>query len=105
MRLFGGEKRFLRYHNNKIRGGEKEDEERNLFDASRLKALSREAQELSYTGLKGTGVKRFFRTLVENKYNPVNVPIPDEYTKLRQLYHNWYYQRYISKQHARGLLP
>ncbi|KAG6948351.1 hypothetical protein JG687_00015527 [Phytophthora cactorum] len=100
----GGEKRFLRDHNNKIRGGEKEDEERNIFEASRLNALSREAKELSYTELKGTGVKRFFKTLAIN-YNPVNVPIPNEYTKLRQLYNGWYYYRYIPKQQALGLLP
>ncbi|OWY97030.1 RxLR effector protein, partial [Phytophthora megakarya] len=65
-----GEKRFLRYNDN-------EDEDRNLFDASKLKALTREADGLRYTELKGTGVKRFFKTLT-SKYNPVNVPIPDE---------------------------
>ncbi|KAG6957141.1 hypothetical protein JG688_00011079 [Phytophthora aleatoria] len=75
-----GEKRFLRYHNNELRGDEieDEDEERGLFDASRLKALTREANGLSYEQLKGTGVKRYFKTLTK-KYNPANVPIPMEY--------------------------
>ncbi|POM81240.1 Hypothetical protein PHPALM_820 [Phytophthora palmivora] len=57
----GGEKRFLRYHNNEFRGDEieYEGEERGLFDAKSLKALTREADGLTYTELKGTGVKRF----------------------------------------------
>ncbi|OWY98169.1 RxLR effector protein [Phytophthora megakarya] len=87
----GGDKRFLRYHDN-------DDEERGkgLFDASRLEALMREADGLGYTQLQGTGVKRFFKTLT-SKYNPVNVPIPDEYSTLRTLYHSWYYNHYVPK--------
>ncbi|POM62875.1 putative RxLR effector [Phytophthora palmivora] len=100
----GGEKRFLRYRNNEVLGDEieDEDEERGLFDAKSLKALTREADSLTYTELKGTGVKRFFNSL-KKSYNPVNVPIPEEYTKLRTLYHSWYYHHYIPKLQRRGL--
>ncbi|GMF60854.1 unnamed protein product [Phytophthora fragariaefolia] len=96
-------KRFLRYHSNELRGDdiededEDEDEDRGLFDASKLKALAREADGLHYTELKGTGVKRFFKTLTSNNYNPVNVPIPHDYQTLRTLYHSWYYSHYIPK--------
>ncbi|POM72767.1 Hypothetical protein PHPALM_10468 [Phytophthora palmivora] len=103
-----GEKRFLRYHNNELRDDEiededkVEDEERGLFDPKSLNALTREADNLTASTLKGTGVKRFFKTLTNN-YNPVNVPIPEEYTKLRTLYRSWYYNHYIPKLQAREL--
>ncbi|KAF1790047.1 hypothetical protein GQ600_23162 [Phytophthora cactorum] len=101
----GGEKRFLRYHNNELRDKDKdedEDEERGLFDAKNLKALTREANGLSYTDVKGTGVKRFFNS-VKKSYNPVNIPIPKEYPDLRTLYRSWYYNHYIPKLQNRGL--
>ncbi|KAF1785257.1 hypothetical protein GQ600_16945 [Phytophthora cactorum] len=79
---------------------EDEDEERGLFDASSLKALTREADGWLIHNLKGTGVERFFKTLNAKNYNPINVPIPDEYSKLRTLYHSWYYYRYIPKLQA-----
>ncbi|OWZ15446.1 hypothetical protein PHMEG_00010908 [Phytophthora megakarya] len=91
---YSGGKRFLRYHNEELRDGEIEDEDRTIFDPARLTALTREAEGLSASDLKGTGVKRFFKTLAQ-KYNPVNVPIPNDYPKLRTLFHTWYYNHYI----------
>ncbi|ETI30366.1 hypothetical protein L914_21554, partial [Phytophthora nicotianae] len=94
--------RFLRYHNNNVLDKERESEERGFFDASTLNALAREAADLDYTQLKGAGVERFFKTVAKN-YNPYNVPIPDDYTKLRQLYRSWYYNHYVLKREALGL--
>ncbi|OWZ21885.1 RxLR effector protein [Phytophthora megakarya] len=96
-----GGKRFLRYRNDELPDGEIEDEDRVNFDPSRLNALTREAQGLSASDLKKTGVKRFFKSLTKD-YTPVNVPIPKDYPKLRTLFNTWYYHHYIPKMQARG---